>query len=458
VGIVLNDDGASSEVSGSTGNDFAEVVQSSISGTVFLDQNNNGTQNGADTGISGVVIDLTGYSYGPNGIDDGGAGDDVSVSASTTTDSNGDYSFSSLDPGVYTVTEPTQPTDSANGITTAGSSGGSATGVTTTPSVISAITLPPNTDSTENNFAEIPTTRRISGTVFLDFGNDGGIDGSDHGISGVTINLSGTDINGNSVSASTTTDSNGDFSFTGLPEGTYTLDEPGQPNNTSNGITTAGSAGGTASSPTTTSSRIATIDLTGANTVSGDNLFGEIPDSSPDLAISKTHSPSSLGEGSSNGYYTISPSNIGPADTSGTLTIVDTLPAGITPNSVSSSGDWSCSIAGQVVTCTSDSVIASSGSGADIIIQVTVGAGLSGQILTNTVTISGGGEDPGFTSNNTDTDPTPIAGVASVAGHIWFDNDHDRVLDGGEELVSQQRSPVLSTSSLRASLQQQGAH
>jgi uncharacterized repeat protein (TIGR01451 family) len=437
-GIVLNGDGGSGEVSGSTGNDFAEVVQSGISGTVFLDPNNNGIRNGADSGISGVTIELTGYSYGPNGIDDSGAGDDVTVSTSTTTDSNGDYSFNSLDPGVYTVTEPTQPTDTANGITTAGTSGGTATAVTTTPSVISAITLPPNTDSTDNNFAEIPRERSLYGQVFLDYDNDGVLDDPpDHGASGQTVNLTGSDINGNPVSDSTTTATDGTYGFTGLPEGTYTVTQPNQPAGTTNGITSAGSTGGSATGVATTPSEISGIDLTGANTVSGDNDFAEVPDAAPDLAIAKSHAPASFGEGSSNGYYTITPSNVGTVDTSGTVTVVDTLPTGMTVAAAASGTGWSCSgaVGAGSVTCTTTTPIAAGAGGNPITLFVAVANGLSGQILTNTAVISGGGEPPGFDSNNTATDPTPIAGNASVAGHVWYDTDHDRVMDGGEELV-----------------------
>jgi uncharacterized repeat protein (TIGR01451 family) len=438
-GIVLNGDGAGGEVSGSTGNNFAEVVQSSISGTVFLDQNNNGIQNGSDSGISGITIDLSGYSYGPNGTDDAGAGDDVAVASSTTSDSNGDYSFGSLDPGVYTVTEPTQPANTANGITTAGSVGGTVTGVTTTPSAISAITLPPNTDSTANNFAEIPQGRSLYGQVFLDYNNNGVLnDPPDHGISGETLNLTGTDINGNSVSDSTTTASDGSYGFTGLPEGTYTVTQPNQPTGTTNGITSAGSTGGTATGVGTTPSEISAIDLTGANTVSGDNDFAEVPNAGPDLAIAKTHTPSSFGEGSSNGYYTITPSNVGTVDTSGTVTIVDTLPVGMTVAATASGTGWSCSgaVGASSVTCTSTTPIVAGGSGNPITLFVAVANGLSGQILTNTAVISGGGEPPGFESNNTATDPTAIAGNASVEGHVWYDNDHDRVLDGGEPVAS----------------------
>ena len=428
VNIVLNGDGTSSAMSGTSGNNFAEIVPSSISGTVFLDQNNNGVQNGADTGIAGVTIEL---------LDNTNA-----VVSTTTTNASGNYSFTGLLPGNYAVREPNQPAGTSNGITTAGAvanggTAGSVTGVTTVPSVIGAttrITLPPNTASTGNNFADIPNGRSLSGRVFLDFNNNGLLNGPDHGIGQQTINLSGTDINGNAVAASTTTVSAGTYSFTGLPEGTYTVTEPAQPAGTTNGVTTAGSTGGTATLVSVTPSAISGISLLGANTVSADNNFADVPGAAADLAISKTHSPASFGENSGTGYFTITPSNIGTLATSGTITVVDTLPAGMTVAAAATGSGWTCSgaIGATSVTCSSTTVIAAGGTGNPITLRVLVANGLAGQILTNTAVISGGGEPVGFDSNNTATDPVVISTTATVSGTIWFDANHNRVLDAGE--------------------------
>lgn len=425
-GVELNSDGGSLETSGSAGNDFAEVVPSTISGFVFLDQNNNGLQNGVDNGIAGVTIEL---------LDNGD-----SVITSTTTDSNGNYSFAGLEPGTYSVRQPAQPTNTSNGLTIAGSvanggTSGTATTPTTVPSLVSGIVLPPNTTTSDNNFAEIDNSRRISGEMFLDYDDNGSINGSDHGIDGQTVNLTGTDINGNSVSQTTTTNSQGEFSFTGLPEGTYTLTQPTQPSGTSNGKTLVGSTGGAATLSSITPSAISAIDLTGTNTVSGSNRFAEVPFQAVDLGVQKNHYPASLGEGSNTGYYRITPSNVGTLDTSGTITIVDTLPAGIIAHAWPTSGDWTCVVTGQVVTCTSAVVITAGGAGSDIILRVAVANGLAGQILINRVVVSGGGEPPGFDGNNEDDDPTTVAASAAVEGRVWQDIDHDRVPDAGETLI-----------------------
>ncbi len=449
VNIVLGAGGGGS-VSGSSGNNFAEVAPSSISGTVFLDQNNNGVQNGADAGISGVTVSLTGYAYGPNGVDDGGVGDDVAASQTTTTDGSGNYAFTGLAPGKYTVAEPTQPTGTSNGTTTAGAAGnggtaGSVTGVTTVPSVIGGvtkITLPPNTTSTGNNFAEIPNGRTVSGQVFLDYDNSGTRNGPDYGLPNQTLNLAGTDVNGNAVSRSTVTGADGSYSFTGLPEsngGGYTVTQPTQPSGTTNGVTSVGSTGGTATGPLVTPSAISGIVLAGGNTISGSNNFAEVPGPAPDLAIAKTHSPSSFAAASSSGYFTITPSNVGVLPTSGTVMIVDTLPAGMTVAETPTGSGWACvgAVGASTFTCTSTTVIAASGTGAAITARVAVAAGLTGQILTNTAVISGGGEPSGLTGNNTATDPVGIASVAAVQGRVWMDKDHDRVYGGGVNDVGQ---------------------
>lgn len=427
-GIVLNAAGTG-EVSGSSNNNFAEVAFSSISGSVFLDQNNNGVQNGADAAIAGVNIVLR-----------SGATCSGQELAATTTAANGSYNFGSLPPGTYSVCQPNQPAGTSNGITSAGTVGnggtvGTPSAVNVVPSFIQGIVLPPNTQSTANNFAEIPNGRTLSGKVFLDYNNNGLLDGaSDHGLGNQTVNLTGTDLNGNAVSRSLTTAADGSYSFTGLPEGTYSITQPSQPTGTTNGLTIAGSTGGTATLPAVAPSVISGINLTGANTVSGNNNFAEVPGAAPDLAITKAHSPSSFGDASSTGYFTITPSNIGSVATSGVVTIVDTLPAGMTVAAPAVGAGWACSgsVGAAVVSCTTSAIIGANSSGNPITLRVAVASGRNGQILTNTAVISGGGEPVGFDGNNTATDPVAISTTAQLSGKVWLDSNHDRRLDVGE--------------------------
>lgn len=264
----------------STGNgtnfNFGETVPVSVSGSVFFDIGNDGTQNNAaDVGIGGVDIVLS-------GTDDLGA----PVSLTVQTGADGSFSFTGLRPGTYTLTEPTQPTGTINGITTAGTvkgiHSGTATAVAVTPSAITTINLlVPGSASIDNLFAEIPTNSSIVGRVWLDDNDNGVIDAGESGIGGVTVELTGTDLAGNPVTRSTTTGTNGDYSFTNLPPGTYSVIEPTQPPHTLNGQTVAGTINGVAMPGATvtgkaiTPSEIGNIVL-GVNEHSVQNNFGEI--------------------------------------------------------------------------------------------------------------------------------------------------------------------------------------
>lgn len=66
----------------------------------------------------------------------------------------------------------------------------------------------------------------ISGQVFVDANSDNLYDSGDIPLSGIVVVLTGTDNMGNAVSLSTTTDANGDYSFTGLAPGTYQIARP----------------------------------------------------------------------------------------------------------------------------------------------------------------------------------------------------------------------------------------
>jgi uncharacterized repeat protein (TIGR01451 family) len=124
-----------------------------------------------------------------------------------------------------------------------------------------------------------------------------------------------------------------------------------------------------------------------------------------DLRITKTHTGNfNMG---SNGAYTIRVSNGAVAMDSelSTITVTDTLPAGFSYVSGTGTG-WSCSAAGQVVTCTHAPPVAPGGSLPDLTLTVAVGpTALVASV--NTATVTSGSYDAD-TSNNAVTDPTTV--------------------------------------------------
>jgi MSHA biogenesis protein MshQ len=104
------------------------------------------------------------------------------------------------------------------------------------------------------------------------------------------------------------------------------------------------------------------------------------------------------------GSYTLSVYNYGPGTENGPITLVDTLPAGVT--FVSAAGTrWSCSASGQTVTCVYNGLFTTNTALPDITLTVlptTAGS------ITNTASVSGVGYDTA-TANNAASDTTTVA-------------------------------------------------
>src|SRR5205823_5983420 len=92
-------------------NDFGELVPPSLSGFVYVDNNNNGIKESGEAPIPGATITLTGTdTAGP-------------VPQTATTDAAGFYQFVNLQAGTYALNE-TQPAGYLDGKDTIGSQGG----------------------------------------------------------------------------------------------------------------------------------------------------------------------------------------------------------------------------------------------------------------------------------------------------------------------------------------------
>ncbi|MEY3219831.1 MAG: hypothetical protein RIT27_1188, partial [Pseudomonadota bacterium] len=258
-----------------SGYNFGEIKPSTFSGKVWEDLDNNGTINGGETGISGVVLTLTGTV--PN--------ETAEFTFLTTTDSNGLYTFTNLPPASYKLIEPT-PTNyidnkdqigTINGVTS-GSISSDHTNLS--PSFKDTLLFTIATDDStalNYNFGEIKPFH-LNGVVYHDLNNDGSFDSGsgETGISGVILTLTGTNDVGNAVSLSITTDSTGFYQFDNLrPSNTlgYSVKET-QPANYIDGKDTAGTFNGTTDGSARVIS-LSTLDLISNITFPIDNLTGE---------------------------------------------------------------------------------------------------------------------------------------------------------------------------------------
>ncbi len=102
--------------SGSVGVEDLTLNSSSsvIEGFLYKDTDYSGTKNTGDVAIEDVTVTLTGYNFGPNGINNLGSGDDIMVSTTTTTSNTGAYTFT-VSPGIYSASAAsTQVVNSTN--------------------------------------------------------------------------------------------------------------------------------------------------------------------------------------------------------------------------------------------------------------------------------------------------------------------------------------------------------
>jgi hypothetical protein len=173
--------------------DFGYRGTASVGDRVWLDTNGNGVQDAGEAGINGATVELL---------------DGSTVIATTTTSGDGNYNFTNLNGGIYTVRVSNLPAGVAetydlDGVATANQA---------------SFTLAAGTSRTDVDFGY-----RYSGSVgdrvWLDTNGDGVQDAGEAGINGVTVEL----LDGSTVIATATTAGNGNYSFTDLAPGTYTV-------------------------------------------------------------------------------------------------------------------------------------------------------------------------------------------------------------------------------------------
>ena len=156
--------------------------------------------------------------------------------------------------------------------------------------------------------------------------------------------------------------------------------------------------------------RVDVVDVENPNNTANDsddsNVNTPVP-SNIDLAIDKDDAGATFTVGQT-GTYTLVVTNVGTTATNGPITVTDTLPTGLTFNAASGT-DWSCSNAGQVITCTYTAGSLAPGQVAPTItVTVNVGAAAVPQVINPARVSTPNDVNP---DNDTDEEPTPVTQV-----------------------------------------------
>lgn len=235
-------DGSNQEISrdtvttNNTDTETTQVVQSSIAGTVYRDDNLNDMVDGGE-GMSGVTLTLTGTDAFGNTI----------TARTAVTTSGGGFVFDRLPAGTYQIVE-TQPAGALDRNETAGTAGGTvnnaAYGSTAATNTISAIALPANTAATGYLFQEI-SPAQVSGYVYRDLNNNGMREAGETSFapadfaSSPHIRLTGADYAGNTVNLTASVAADGRYAFVNVPPSgavEYTVTQLVQPTGASDGL------------------------------------------------------------------------------------------------------------------------------------------------------------------------------------------------------------------------------
>ncbi len=171
-----------------------------ISDRVWFDQDGSGGVNGSEGGLAGVTVALLDAS--------------LNVIASTTTDSNGNFSFTGVAGGNYTV----NITDTGGILT---DYYGTTTAAINNQYSITA--LASDLDNTSAPSFGYNLTRSIGDTIFNDLNGNGIQDNGEPAISGVTVELQDGVCTPGSNCPTVISNNNGHYLFSGLNDGAYTI-------------------------------------------------------------------------------------------------------------------------------------------------------------------------------------------------------------------------------------------
>jgi len=139
--------------------------------------------------------------------------------------------------------------------------------------------------------------------------------------------------------------------------------------------------------------------VSSTNGGTGNSASDNLTVQSADLAITSTHVGNFV-QGQAGAVYTDTVSNVGAGPTSGSVSVTDTLPAGVTATAIGGTG-WTCNLS--PLGCSRSDSLPASASYPAITITVNVASNAATGI-TKTAAVSGGGDVN--LNNNSSSDPT----------------------------------------------------
>jgi len=188
------------------------VTTGSIGDRVWLDANGNGIQDATETGgITGVTVQLR------NSVN--------AVIATQTTNGSGNYLFTGLAAGNYTVVFPVSLSGSVVTIANVGSNDNIDSDPSQTTGITPVIPLAAGQNITNVDAGYCPVNLQLGNRVWYDTNNNGINETTENGIRNVTVNLYKDDNNDNvadgAAIATKITDVNGNYLFSNLAPGNY---------------------------------------------------------------------------------------------------------------------------------------------------------------------------------------------------------------------------------------------
>jgi len=188
--------------------DAGGYQSASIGDFIWVDTNSNGIQDGGETGLAGVVVNLF-------------ASNDALLATSAATTSSGAYSFTGLAPGTYYVqfVLPNNYAFAPKDVATGGGTDSNDSDADTTTGKTGNYTLTSGqAQNTVDAGAIVSSTARVGDFVWEDRNGNGIQDAGDSGLANVTVQLYN---NSNVLQSTKTTDTAGAYAFTGLAAGNY---------------------------------------------------------------------------------------------------------------------------------------------------------------------------------------------------------------------------------------------